>query len=153
MVWKPRVTVAVVAERQNRFLMVEEKIQGAVRFNQPAGHLEDDESLVNAAVRECLEETAWQFQPEALIGVYRWRSAAQNDTYLRVTFCGSCIDEDSQRPLDTGIIAAHWLTLEEIRSRADLLRSPLVIKSIEDYLDGRRYPLELLTDLEQDDSL
>jgi len=148
MVWKPRVTVAVVTERQNRFLMVEENIHGEVRFNQPAGHLEDNESLVNAAVRECLEETAWQFQPEALVGVYRWRSAENNDTFLRVTFCGNCSAEDRQRPLDTGIISTHWLTLEEIRSRADLMRSPMVIKSIEDYLDGRRYPLELLTDLD-----
>jgi len=150
MIWKPRVTVAVVAERHNRFLMVEEDIRGAVRFNQPAGHLEDDESLVNAAVRECLEETAWQFQPEALVGIYRWRNTVTNDTYLRATFCGTCTDEDRQRPLDTGILATHWLTLEEIRSRSDLLRSPMVIRSIEDYLDGKRYPLELLTDLPGD---
>jgi len=148
MVWKPRVTVAVVTQRHNRFLMVEEETDGAVRFNQPAGHLEDDESLVEAAVRECLEETAWQFRPEALVGVYRWRSAAQNDTFLRATFCGTCSDEDRQRPLDTGILATHWLTLEEIRHRENQLRSPMVIKSIEDYLDGKRYPLELLTDMD-----
>jgi len=150
MIWKPRVTVAVVAERHKRFLMVEENIRGTVRFNQPAGHLEDDESLIDAAVRECLEETAWQFQPEALVGIYRWRNTAKNDTFLRATFCGTCTDEDKQRPLDTGILATHWLTLEEIRSRSDLLRSPMVIKSIEDYLDGNRYPLEVLTDLPAD---
>ncbi|GMQ88030.1 MAG: NUDIX hydrolase [Gammaproteobacteria bacterium] len=149
MIWKPRVTVAVVAERHNRFLMVEEDIHGAVRFNQPAGHLEDKESLVDAVVRECLEETAWQFQPEALVGIYRWRRAEMNDTFLRVTFCGTCTAEDREQPLDTGILATHWLTLEEIHSRSDLLRSPMVIKSIEDYLAGRRYPLELLTDMSQ----
>jgi len=148
MVWKPRVTVAVVAERHNRFLMVEEDIRGEVRFNQPAGHLEDDESLIDAAVRECLEETAWQFQPEALVGVYRWRNAASQDTFLRVTFCGTCRNEDSQRPLDTGIIATHWLTLDDIRSRTGQLRSPMVIQSIDDYLEGKRYPLELLTDMD-----
>jgi len=147
MVWKPRVTVAVVAERHNRFLMVEEEIHEAVRFNQPAGHLEDGESLVDAAIRECLEETAWQFQPEALVGIYRWRCTERNDTFLRVTFCGTCTVEDRQRPLDTGILAAHWLTLEEIRSRSNLMRSPMVIQSIEDYLDRKRYPLELLTDM------
>ncbi|GMQ89395.1 MAG: NUDIX hydrolase [Gammaproteobacteria bacterium] len=153
MIWKPRVTVAVVAERHQRFLMVEENIRGTVRFNQPAGHLEDDESLIDAAVRECLEETAWQFQPEALVGIYRWRNTAKNDTFLRATFCGTCTNEDTQRPLDTGILATHWLTLEEIRSRSDLLRSPMVIKSIEHYLEGKRYPLELLTDLPGDSIL
>ncbi|HED19258.1 MAG TPA: NUDIX domain-containing protein [Gammaproteobacteria bacterium] len=105
--------------------MVEKNVRGAVRFNQPAGHLEDDGSLIDAAVRECLEETAWQFQPETLVGIYRWRNTAKNDTFLRATFCGTCTDEDKQRPLDTGILATHWLTLEEIRSRSDLLRSPM----------------------------
>ncbi len=147
MIWKPRVTVAVVAERHERFLMVEEDVRGAVRFNQPAGHLEDNESLLDAAVRECLEETAWQFQPEALVGIYRWRSTEKNDTFLRATFCGNCTGEDRQRPLDAGILATHWLTLEDIRARSHLLRSPMVLKSIEDYLDGKRYPLELLTDI------
>ncbi|MFQ5645150.1 MAG: NUDIX hydrolase [Thiogranum sp.] len=153
MVWKPRVTVAVVAERHNRFLMVEEDIRGTVCFNQPAGHLEDNESLTDAAVRECLEETAWQFQPEALVGVYRWRSEEKQDTFLRVTFCGTCTAEDKQQPLDTGILATHWLTLEDIRARAGQLRSPMVVRSIEDYLNGRRYPLELLTDIDQDSVL
>ena len=149
-VWKPRVTVAVVAERQGRFLMVEETIGGATRFNQPAGHLEDRESLVAAAVRECREETAWQFQPRSLVGIYRWRSQQKQDTFLRFTFYGICSNEDKQQALDTGIVAAHWLTLDEIRAREDRLRSPMVLKSIEDYLDGKCYPLELLTDMKQD---
>ena len=130
--------------------MVEENVHGQVCFNQPAGHLEDREGLVEAAIRECLEETAWHFQPTALVGIYRWRNPAKNDTYLRATFCGECTDEDTQRRLDTDIIAAHWLTLDDIRSRGELLRSPLVLKSIDDYLAGRRYPLELLTDLPQE---
>ena len=149
MVWKPRVTVAVVAERQGRFLMVEEHVHGQVCFNQPAGHLEDNESLVEAAIRECLEETAWHFRPTALVGIYRWRNAEKNDTYLRATFCGECDAEDTRRELDSDIIAAHWLTHDDIRSRSELLRSPLVLKSLDDYLDGQRYPLELLTDLPQ----
>jgi 8-oxo-dGTP pyrophosphatase MutT (NUDIX family) len=147
MVWKPRVTVAVVTERHGRFLMVEENVGGSPRFNQPAGHLEDGESLLKAAVRECLEETAWHFQPQALVGVYRWRNDRNADTYLRVTFCGQCLPARSERMLDEDIIAAHWLTIEEIRARSDQLRSPLVLKSIDDYLQHKRYPLELLVDL------
>ncbi|WP_455234325.1 NUDIX hydrolase [Thiogranum longum] len=147
MVWKPRVTVAVVAERDGRFLMVEEKVDGGVRFNQPAGHLEDGESLVDAAVRECIEETAWVFQPQALVGIYRWRNAARDDTYLRATFCGTCVSEESCRDLDPDIIAAHWLTLGEIRSRVEQLRSPLVLQSIDDYIAGKRHPLDVLVDL------
>jgi len=148
MVWKPRVTVAVVTQRQGRYLMVEENIDGRMRFNQPAGHLEEGESLVQAAVRECLEETAWQFQPEELVGIYRWRNTDTGDTYLRVTFAGTCTNHEPARPLDTGIVAAHWLTPEQIRERREQLRSPLVLRSLEDYLQGRRYPLDLLTDIE-----
>jgi 8-oxo-dGTP pyrophosphatase MutT (NUDIX family) len=153
MVWKPRVTVAVVAERHHRFLMVEEDVRGAIRFNQPAGHLEDQESLVEAVIRECLEETAWRFQPQALVGVYRWRNSNSGDTYLRVTFCGHCVAAETDGALDQDIIAAHWLTLEEIQSRSDQLRSPLVLRSIHDYLHGKRYPLELLVDLAPEETL
>jgi 8-oxo-dGTP pyrophosphatase MutT (NUDIX family) len=153
MVWKPRVTVAIVAEQNGRFLMVEEEVGGQLRFNQPAGHLEDGESLVAAAVRECLEETAWRFAPEALVGIYRWRSASAVDTYLRVTFAGRCSARQADLPLDTGIVAAHWLTLEEIRQREPQLRSPLVMQSLTDYLRGRRYPLELLVDIDGDNNV
>ena len=146
MVWKPRVTVAVVVERQSRFLMVEERVQGATRFNQPAGHLEDRESLIEAVMRECLEETAWHFRPEALVGIYRWRNS-HGETYLRATFCGSCTVRDADRTLDTDITAAHWMSVDEIRSREPALRSPLVLRSVNDYLAGKRYPLDLLIDL------
>jgi len=145
--WKPRVTVAVVAEQQGRFLMVEEHGAGQIRFNQPAGHLEDRESLLDAVVRECLEETAWQFEPQALVGIYRWRNPHSNDTFLRATFCGRCLQRDERRPLDPDIIAAHWLTAKDIRARVDQLRSPLVLRSIDDYLLGKRYPLDILVDL------
>ena len=152
MVWKPRVTVAVIAEQQQRFLMVEEDIQGMLRFNQPAGHLEDRESLLDAVVRECLEETAWHFQPQALVGIYRWRNSRNDATYLRVTFCGHCVSE-THGALDQDIVAAHWLTLDEIQSLSGQLRSPLVLRSIRDYLHGKRYPLDVLVDLGLDESL
>ena len=153
MVWKPRVTVAVVAERQRRFLMVEENVQGVVRFNQPAGHLEDKESLLDAVIRECLEETAWHFQPEALLGIYRWRNNRNGDTYLRVAFCGRCRSVHKHRSLDADIVAAHWLRLDEIQSLSDQLRSPLVLRSIDDYVHGKRYPLELLVDFPVEEAL
>lgn len=153
MVWKPRVTVAVIAERRQRFLMVEEDVGGAIRFNQPAGHLEDKESLLEAVTRECLEETAWRFQPQALVGVYRWRNSNSGDTYLRVTFCGHCVSTETERALDPDIIAAHWLTLDEIQARSDQLRSPLVLRSIHDYLRGNRYPLDVLVDINLEQSL
>lgn len=149
MVWKPRVTVAAIAQQRGRFLMVEERVRGTIRFNQPAGHLEDAESLLDAVVRECLEETAWHFRPEALVGLYRWRHPDKGDTYLRATFCGECVDQDQHRQLDKEIIAAHWLSAEEIRSRAHLLRSPLVLQSIDDYLQGKRFPLDLLVEINQ----
>jgi len=127
--------------------MVEERVHGQIRFNQPAGHLEDNESLVDAAVRECREETACLFQPQALVGLYRWRNAEKNDTYLRATFCGDCSDSETEQALDDDIIAAHWMTLDEIRSREAQLRSPLVLRSLDDYLAGKRYPLEILVDV------
>ena len=148
MVWKPRVTVAVVAEQEGRFLIVEETVDGRQVFNQPAGHLEDGESLADAAVRECLEETAWRFQPEAIVGIYRWRSKRKQDTYLRVTFTGRCTAHLPDSPLDTDIVAAHWLSFDEILARQAQLRSPLVMQSFDDYLKGRRYPLDLLVDID-----
>ena len=148
MVWKPRVTVAAIAETEGRFLMVEEQVNGEQRFNQPAGHLEDGESLFDAVVRECLEETAWVFEPEALVGIYRWQHPASGETYLRVTFCGRCAQYNPDRELDADITAVHWQTLEDIRKRKAQLRSPLVLTALEDYLAGKRYPLALLVDVE-----
>lgn len=150
MIWKPRVTVAAIAEHNGRFLMVEEQVGGEMLFNQPAGHLEDDESLIDAVIRECLEETAWHFRPQALVGLYRWRSTHTGDTFLRAAFCGECLQEDGSRALDPDITAVHWLSANEIRARSARLRSPLVLKSLDDYLRGKRFPLELLVELDRE---
>jgi len=128
--------------------MVEERVHGQIRFNQPAGHLEDGEGLIDAAIRECREETAWVFEPQALVGLYRWRNDASNDTFLRATFCGDCTWHHRAQPLDDGIIAVHWMGLDEIHARTADLRSPLVLRSLEDYTAGKHYPLELLVDVD-----
>jgi 8-oxo-dGTP pyrophosphatase MutT (NUDIX family) len=148
MIWKPHVTVAAVAEENGRFLLVEEDIAGARVLNQPAGHLEPDESLLQAVCRETLEETAWRFIPEALIGIYRWQSPQDGHTFLRFTFAGHCDQHDSSRVLDQEIIRALWLTPDAVRDQQAMLRSPLVLRAIEDYLAGVRYPLSLLIDIE-----
>lgn len=145
MVWKPNVTVAAVLERDGKFLLVEEETDDGIRYNQPAGHLECCESLVDAAIRETLEETAFTFQPQYLVGVYSWRNEAKDVTYLRFAFGGEISGHDATRQLDEGIVAAHWLTLAEIRALEARHRSPLILRCIEDWLAGRRYPLDLLT--------
>ncbi len=141
MVWKPDVTVAAVIERDGRFLLVEERIRGKLVFNQPAGHLEDGESLVDAVVRETLEETAWRFAPQSLLGLYLWRSP-RGRTTLRLAFTGPVSDFDAGRALDPPVIATHWLSPEEIRARSARLRTELVTRCVDDYLSGRRLPLE-----------
>jgi 8-oxo-dGTP pyrophosphatase MutT (NUDIX family) len=148
MVWTPHVTVAAVIEHKQRFLLVQERVSGRSVFNQPAGHLEEGESLVSAVIRETLEETGWHFQPAAVIGLYRWRHPAKGVTYLRIAFAGSCILHDPGRPLDEGIERTLWLSVGEMRSQTAMLRSPLVLKSTEDYLAGARYPLSVLADVE-----
>ena len=144
MIWKPNVTVAAVIERDGKFLLVEEETPQGVRFNQPAGHLEAGESLLAATAREALEETAYSFTPQHLIGVYRWHSPESDTTYLRFAFTGAITGHDSTRPLDSGILQAVWLTPDEIRAMQARHRSPLVLRCIEDYLAGKRYPLDLL---------
>ena len=144
MVWIPHVTVAAVVERDGRFLLVEEETDDGIRFNQPAGHLECGESLSEAAVREALEETAYGFVPECLVGIYNWRHPQRDLSYLRFAFGGYVIAHDTQRALDAGILAAHWLTLDEIRARQAQHRSPLVMRCIDDWLAGKRYALDLL---------
>jgi 8-oxo-dGTP pyrophosphatase MutT (NUDIX family) len=145
MVWKPNVTVAAVLERDGKFLLVEEETADGIRYNQPAGHLECGESLIDAAIRETLEETACTFAPQYLLGVYNWRNEAKDVTYLRFAFGGEMTGYDPLRKLDEGIVAAHWLTLDEIRALAPRHRSPLILRCIEDWLAGKRYSLELLT--------
>mgnify|MGYP003395040101 FL=1 len=119
-----------------------------MRFNQPAGHLEAHESLFDAVVRETLEESAYHFAPKNLTGIYRWHAKAANRTYLRFAFTGELTDFEPNRALDTGIIRALWLSPEEIRATQSRHRSPLVLRCIEDYLAGHRYPLELITHYE-----
>jgi 8-oxo-dGTP pyrophosphatase MutT (NUDIX family) len=142
MSWKPDLTVAAIVEREGRFLLVEERIRGRRVFNQPAGHVEDRETLLAAVARETLEETAWHFTPEHLLGIYLWRAPVSGHSTLRLAFIGSVTDHDPIRTLDPPVLATHWLTREEILSRGSALRSPLVMRCIEDYLSGRRLPLD-----------
>ena len=146
MVWKPDVTVAAVVERDGRFLLVEEHTERGLLFNQPAGHLEAGESIVAAVVRETLEETAWEFAPEHLVGVYRWQPSGSEVTYLRFAFSGRVGRHFADRALDTGIVRAVWLSQDEIRAGRQRHRSPLVVRCMEDYLAGVRAPLGLLVD-------
>lgn len=145
MIWKPNVTVAAVLERDGKFLLVEEETEDGIRYNQPAGHLECCESLVDAVIREALEETAFTFLPKYLVGVYSWRKEEKEITYLRFAFGGEIAGHDSLRALDDGILAARWLSLDEIRALEPRHRSPLILRCIEDWLAGKRYPLDLLT--------
>jgi len=147
-IWKPNVTVAAVVERDGRFLLVEEETDDGLRFNQPAGHLDEGESLVAACVRETLEETAHAFEPTALVGVYQWpRPKKENEgdiTYLRFAFAGKVGASDTARQLDAGIVRAVWMTPDEIAAVAARHRSPLVWQCVQDYLAGRRFPLDLI---------
>ena len=140
-IWKPEVTVAAIIERDGKFLLIEEATADGARFNQPAGHLEPDESLTAAVVRETLEESAHHFVPEALLGVYH-HSQAPGVTYMRFAFAGRIAGHDAGRVLDHGIIRHHWMSVEEIRASRARHRSPLVMQCIDDYLAGTRYPLD-----------
>jgi 8-oxo-dGTP pyrophosphatase MutT (NUDIX family) len=141
--WKPSVTVAAVIERGGKFLFVEETIDGRRVLNQPAGHLDPGESLIAACAREVMEETAHEFTPTALVGVYRWHYAAQDVTFLRFCFSGNVGFFDANKKLDKEIFALHWLSVEELKKRKSEHRSPLVARCVEDFLAGARYPLEL----------
>ena len=146
-VWKPNVTVAAVIEREGRFLLIEEEAQGELVLNQPAGHWEPDESLLEASMREVLEEAACRFDPQALVGIYRAWAAPEEVIYLRFAFCGVAGPQDPARSLDEGIVRTLWLTADEIRASVARHRSPLVLRCVEDYLAGRRYPLDILAHL------
>lgn len=143
---RPDLTVAAVIERDGKFLLVEERVGTRMVFNQPAGHVERAEQLVSAVIRETLEETAWHFQPEALLGVYFWEQPDKQRTFMRFAFTGRVTDHDSSRRLDRGIERAVWMSHDDIVARTSRLRSPMVIRCIEDYLAGQRYPLELVRD-------
>ncbi len=145
--WKPNVTVAAVIEHDGRFLLVEEQTADGLRLNNPAGHLDCGETPVEACCRETLEETAYSFQPRAIVGLYfsrQLRATGSDTTYLRFAFCGDLGALDPHRPLDTGIVRTLWMTPAEVHASAERHRSPMVLQCIEDYLKGQRYPLELV---------
>lgn len=144
MVWKPHVTVAAIIERNDQFLLVEEHTLNGIAFNQPAGHLEPGESLLNAVQREVSEETAWQFTPEYITAIQLWRKDPDASSFLRVCFAGTCHNFQAKQSLDEGIIATHWLTRDEIAAKKNRLRSPLVLTTIDQYLQGEHHPLSLL---------
>lgn len=144
-VWKPNATVAAVVEREGKFLLVEEETDDGLRYNQPAGHLDQGESLVAACAREALEETAWHFTPQSLVGIYQWGPPQRQPlTYLRFAFCGQLGEHEADRKLDTGILRAVWLSPAEIEASRERHRSPLVWQCVQDYLAGRRFPLDLI---------
>jgi ADP-ribose pyrophosphatase YjhB (NUDIX family) len=144
MTWKPHVTVAAVIEQDNRFLLVEENTNVGLKFNQPAGHLEPNEDLIDAIKREVNEETAWQFEPEHLLAVQLWRKAPDHPSFVRFCFTGQVHSHNPAQSLDPEIVRIHWLTPQEINARKSTLRSPLVAICIDNYLHNQRYPLSML---------
>jgi 8-oxo-dGTP pyrophosphatase MutT (NUDIX family) len=149
-IWKPNVTVAAVIEQNGKFLLVEEEPEAGcgLFINQPAGHLDPGESIIQGAIRETLEETAYTFVPEFLVGIYHWHSQRVDTTYIRFAFGGRVTHHDPHRALDTGIVQAAWFSPEEVAQMIQRHRSPLVMQCIRDYQAGKRYPLELLTHYE-----
>lgn len=147
----PRLTVAAVIERNGRFLMVEERVDGRLVLNQPAGHLEYGEDIAEAAVRETAEETGWRLIPEAVVGLYLWRVPGATTHILRTLVCGGAEAPAGDPVLDTDVVATHWLDYAAVRDREKVLRSPLVLRGIEDYLAGHRHPLDLLHRLPADE--
>jgi len=141
--WHPHATVAVVVEKEGKFLLIEEESHGRVVFNQPAGHIDEGETFIQAAIREALEETAWHVKPQYLIGFYIYKGG--NDvTYHRACFAAEAISHQPELGLDKGIIRTVWLTRNEVEALGNKLRSPMVLKCIDDYIAGNNYPLELI---------
>ena len=143
--WLPRVTVATVVEDQGKFLMVEEDIYGQKILNQPAGHLEPNETLIEAAVRETLEETGWHVKIDHLIEFSQWTSQNSQKHYLRSCFAGTVIEFDPTQTLDEGIICARWMTRDEVAAQADRLRSPLVLHHIDPHIQGKRFNTDVFS--------
>ena len=148
--WKPNTTVAALVERDGRFLLVEERIHGELKLNQPAGHVDQGESILHACTREGLEETGHHLRPTALVGIYQWTPPERPElTYLRFAFAVDVLGEEPGYQLDEGIELPVWLTYDEIVARRDQHRSPLLMACIDDYLAGRRYPLDLIRDYDR----
>ena len=140
----PHITVATIVERAGKFLMVKEKSGGRLVYNQPAGHVEIEESLLDAAIRETLEETAWRVNLEQLLGIYQYTSPENGITYIRHCFIAKAIDPRTERDLDEDIAEAVWISLEELEQRESDMRSPLVLEVLRDYMKGISYPLSLI---------
>lgn len=140
-IWRPHVTVATVIPHDGRFLLVEENVRGSIVLNQPAGHLDPNESLQDAAIRETLEETGWTVALTCLLGVQQWHSPSGRQ-FVRFTFAADAVSHDAKRPLDDGILRALWMTRDEIAAAGVKLRSPMVLASVDDWLAGRRLPLD-----------
>jgi len=143
MTWFAHNSVATIVEKDGLFLMVEERDNNRSVFNQPAGHLEDGETLFTAAIRETLEETAWSVELQSLLGLYHY-PASNGVTYIRHSFVARALQHHSERKLDQAIIAAHWLSAETILAPDFAARSPIVQLTLRDYLAGKRYPLSLI---------
>jgi 8-oxo-dGTP pyrophosphatase MutT (NUDIX family) len=145
--WNSHIVVACVVERDGRFLLVEERIEGAPVLNQPAGHWEPGETLFEAALRETLEESAWDVRLDALLGIYTYKPADLDYGFLRVAFAATAVLHHSDRQLDTGIERALWLGRDELAACRQRHRSPMVLTCVDDYLAGTRYPLDLVRHL------
>jgi ADP-ribose pyrophosphatase YjhB (NUDIX family) len=144
----PHITVAAVIKHDDRYLMVKEQVDGLTVYNQPAGHWEVDETLIEAAIRETQEDTAWNFIPEAVIAIYRWKHPEKNEVYLRVAFSGCADNHQPDQPLDNGILEAVWMTRNEIEALSEIeRRSALVLQTIDDYENGKRYDLDMMADI------
>lgn len=139
------VTVAAVVKRDSKYLIVEELVGGRRVFNQPAGHVETGETLLEAVVREMLEETGCQFIPRAFIGIFSWRGESRN--YLRIAFSGDAELPSKEPALDEGIVATHWLSKAELAQRRSMLRSPMVLNCVSRYEEGTEYPLSVVCEL------
>lgn len=145
--WTAHVTVAAIVEQDGKFLLIEEETNRGNRFNQPAGHLEDNETLSEAVIRETQEEAAYSFTPTALLGIYHWKHEHNNSTYLRFAYIGKVSNHQPEQVLDDGIIRSVWMSIEEIHEKAMLMRSPQVVTCFEDYLKGQSFPLNTINHL------
>lgn len=144
-IWMPHVTVATIIEKDGKFLMVEEDLHGQKILNQPAGHLDEGETLIEAAIREAMEESAWQIEISYLIEFAQWTSPNSNTHFLRACFAGKAIQHFPDQELDDGIIRSLWMTRDEVAKNAHRLRSPLVLNHIDHYIAGKRFDLNFFS--------
>lgn len=145
MSWSPHVVVACVVEREGKFLLVEERIDGKTVLNQPAGHWEAGETLIEAAIRETVEETGWDVQPTGVLGIYHYQPPDLEYCFLRIAFVAQARKHHSERALDEGIERAIWMTRDELVAQSHRHRSPMLLRCVDDYLAGQRFPLSMLT--------